>query len=282
MLLLYTALLLGALPQRGSSQMGLNSAAVPSLSILGAAKGGTTDLFYLMKDLHSGFLTNSRKVLDLAGIPAPFSASRARCALLSANITTTKECEEWLNKSGLEGYLNKYLFTIDACPWQYFYFDRYIEKYNILRHETGADTLFLLTLRDPVTSVPSLYNHWVTKRQIQKANNMTLETRLKKQFSLLEQAKHWHKLQNISHLVKTGSAEYDTIISLFSRLPRAHPLNEWLLRHIYIVGIMAYSTRVKGIAGNFLIVRSEHILQDSSVSSMMNWCRFCTRTVRSP
>ena len=45
MLLLYTALLLGALPQRGSSQMGLNSAAVPSLSILGAAKGGTTDLF---------------------------------------------------------------------------------------------------------------------------------------------------------------------------------------------------------------------------------------------
>lgn len=268
----YTVLMLCALPQLGSCQLGLNSAAVPSLSILGAAKGGTTDLYYLVKDLHSGVPPHSRKEENLAALSAPFSAARARCVLLCPNgdaachqltsVKTVKDCDRWLNQSGLEGYLQKYPYTVDADPAQIFYFDRYIDKYNELQHETGANTLFLLTLRDPVTAVPSVYNHWTASGQIKEVDGETLETRLKKQFLLLEQPRHWQKLQRISDLVKAGSTEYDVVISLYSSIPQQRQLDEFLLRHIYIVGIMAYATRVKHIKGNFLIARAEHILHD--------------------
>ena len=70
-----------------------NSAAVPSLSILGAAKGDTTDLYYLMKALHSGAHPNSSKEQSFASIPRPFSAARVRCAMLCPK--TDVICHNW-------------------------------------------------------------------------------------------------------------------------------------------------------------------------------------------
>lgn len=266
--LLLVLMLTVAFPRRIVSLDGLNPAAVPSLSILGSPKGGTTDLYNLIKHFHSGFPQTSAKEDNYEKLAEPISAARVRCMLLCPKndtrchqlegVRSYRDCDKWLNRSGYDGFMGLYPLTIDGNPAQSYYFNTFISIYNKLRNETGANTQFLLTLRDPVTAIPSLFNHWSAGGQIK---NGKLEGALRIQFSQLEQPEQWKKLEDISDMVKRGSVDYDKILSLYSSIPKLPRTKEFLLRFIHVIGIIAYTTRLNFIERNFLIIRSENMFE---------------------
>lgn len=256
-----------------NAQDGMNLNAVPSLNILGVSKGGSSDLYALIVDLHSGFPPHATKELKLDRVRRPATAARAKCRLMChennrrchrlRGVETPEDCYKLMFKYKMHP---RDYYTISAMPLQYANFNRYAGIFQRLNKESNAKTLFLLALRDPITAIPSLYNHWV----VNGINfNASLEEVLEGEFELLG-ARYIRKVVkwmfDASVLGPTyngtlAAQTYSILVHKFEQMNRSQKYS-FLLLHLYVPQLIGYLDRVHDMKENLLIVKSEYYFED--------------------
>lgn len=197
-----------------NSQLGLQKNAIPSLVVLGTAKGGTTDIWHLIHKYHSGFSQfilgendriQTKKELDFfTSSSMCFNCSPAQLRFLFRcpnHIISTppydssllKRCASWLHANKVDAPM----YTITASPSLFYEYQKASLVLGNILYKTSTYPLFLVLLRNPVDRARSLYNHWMIQ---EKSNGyaLPLEQLLELELSLLETPEAVKYLQIIS------------------------------------------------------------------------------------
>lgn len=164
--------------------MGLQSKATPSFVILGTAKGGTTDIWHLVHKFYYGFAQfhpkdpfqriQTKKELNffnpsLCELCSPMQfRSFFRCPSLVINNpkenepSLMKRCSQWL----LNNKIDAPEYTITASPSLMYEYVNASLVLGKLANQSTFTPLFLILLRNPITRIQSLYNHWMIQEGV--------------------------------------------------------------------------------------------------------------------
>jgi hypothetical protein len=271
---------------------GLDHRAVPSFVILGVAKGGTTDLYSMISSLHSGFHSDKFKEIDVANLcEQPCTPEKLQCLIQcpkltyfncsksvgrATNITDDKSCSMWL--AHFNTTAASYKYTMEANPSQYLRTAQYPHFFQDLAQQSAFQTLFLLSLREPVSTIRSLFNHWNWNFMKHAGTHVLepLENVLDRELRQLSSPKNSKLLGKLSSLLLHNPVNCDKIILAFEELQRnvagAESVTKWdidnkmlknyVLSHIYVLHLIVYMTKIPSIRGSIMVVKAEYEFSD--------------------
>ncbi|KAL1495229.1 hypothetical protein AB1Y20_017092 [Prymnesium parvum] len=173
----------------GVGQLAFDKEAVPTLALIGIDKGGTSEAFVQ---------------LALRGFGA--SETKELCCLCRASFLQVYRCYDEAFNLSFTGQL-----TVDATP-RYLYHHAVADRMAAF----SPSTTILVMLREPLSRIQSLYNHWQTTGKIAVNTSIPLQEHLQLEFAFLSSKE---TRASVSALFNSSSVDaFEVLQSLRSRI----------------------------------------------------------------